>query len=108
MGKASDAIIEFIEGIPDGKLRGFSDPHPAYTVYQTLHFRLDVQNMTTADPPMYDIQVQINRETSISTLKRMNEKSKKSGTSVAKALVPADGSWDAASVRQALLHGRMV
>ncbi|KAK9481865.1 hypothetical protein V1527DRAFT_455585 [Lipomyces starkeyi] len=108
MGKASDAIIGFIESIPDGKLRGFSDPNPAYTVYQTLDLRLDVQNMASGDPPMYNIQVQINRETSISTLKRMNQKSKKSGTSVAKALVPADGLWDAASVRQALLNGRMV
>ncbi|KAK9319194.1 hypothetical protein V1517DRAFT_341959 [Lipomyces orientalis] len=108
MGRASDALIDFIEGVPDGKLRGFSDPNPAYTVYQTLDFRLDVQNMTPGDPPMYNIQVQINRETSISTLKRMNQKSKKSGTTVARALVPADGSWDAISVRQALINGRMV
>jgi hypothetical protein len=30
------------------------------------------------------------------------------GTSVAKALVPTDGSWNAAKVRAALLAGRMI
>ncbi len=64
--------------------------------------------MTSDEPRMYNIQVQINKKTTISTLQRMNKKSKNSGTTVAKALVPIDGSWDAAAVRQALLDGILI
>lgn len=35
-------------------------------------------------------------------------KSKNTGTTVAKALVPTDESWDAATVRKKLLDGRLV
>jgi hypothetical protein len=45
IGKAVEAIIEFIENIPPEKLQGFSDPSPAYTVYETNNFRLGVQNV---------------------------------------------------------------
>jgi hypothetical protein len=44
----------------------------------------------------------------MSTLKRMRKKTGNTGTTVAKALVPADGSWSAATVRAALLTGRMI
>jgi hypothetical protein len=54
------------------------------------------------------LQVQINRESRISTLKRMKKKTGDKGTTVAKALVPTDGSWSAAQVRAALLAGRMI
>ncbi|KAJ9148452.1 hypothetical protein NKR23_g4933 [Pleurostoma richardsiae] len=108
MGKASNAIIKFIIEIPDEKLVNISEPNPAYTLWKTLDFRLDVQNRTSGDPTFYNIQVQVNKGTSISTLKKMDQKSKKNGTSVAKALVPTDGSWDAAAVREALLKGRIV
>jgi len=64
--------------------------------------------MTSGDPQYYNIQVQINKGTRISTLKKMTQKSKNRGTSVAKALVPIDGSWDAEMVRQELLKGRIV
>jgi hypothetical protein len=46
MGKARSAkpaaLKDFIEEIPEEKLQGFSDPNPAYTVYKTIDFRLDV------------------------------------------------------------------
>ena len=48
MGKsrsAKPALKDFIEEIPEEKLQGFSDPNPAYTVYKTIDFRLDVQNV---------------------------------------------------------------
>ena len=64
--------------------------------------------MTSDDPRMYNIQVQINRNTTISTLKKMNKKSKNRGTTVAKALVPIDGSWDATAVKDALKKGRLI
>ncbi|KAI4595646.1 hypothetical protein KJ359_006635 [Pestalotiopsis sp. 9143b] len=108
MGKATDAIKAFIQDIPDEKLVGFSDPNPTYTVYNDKDFRLDVQNMVAGKPPQFNIQVQINAGTSISTLKKMSKKSKNRGTTVAKALIPSDGSFTAADVRNALLEGLMI
>lgn len=43
MGKASKALKEFIEGIPDSKLTGFSTA-PG-TIYKTTEFRLDMQGV---------------------------------------------------------------
>ncbi|KAK1767445.1 hypothetical protein QBC33DRAFT_538348 [Phialemonium atrogriseum] len=51
---------------------------------------------------MYNLQVQVNKQT------RMKRKSKNRGIAVAKALVPTDESWDAATVRKRLLDGRLV
>ncbi|KAK4246189.1 hypothetical protein C7999DRAFT_33404 [Corynascus novoguineensis] len=108
MGKASAAIRAFIESIPDEKLTGFADPDPSYTIYSNTDFRLDLQNKTSTKPPNYNLQVQVNRQSTISTLKRMKKKTGNTGTTVAKALVPTDGSWNAAAVRAALLAGRMI
>lgn len=60
---------------------------------------------TSGDPPFFNIQVQVNAGTTISTLKKQVRRNKNSGTTVSKALVPTDDSWDAAAVRQALLDG---
>ncbi|KAK3293066.1 uncharacterized protein B0H64DRAFT_205336 [Chaetomium fimeti] len=106
-GKAPMAIRAFIESIPDAKLVGFADPNPTYTIYTNVDFRLDLQNKTSTKPPKYNLQVQVNRHSTISTLKNMKQKTGKTSTSVAKALVPTDGSWSAARVRAALLAGRM-
>jgi hypothetical protein len=57
---------------------------------------------------MHNIQVQINKGTTISTLKKLNQKSSRNETSVAKALVPTDDTWTAADVRKSLLEGRIV
>ena len=43
MGKASKALKEFIESIPDSKLTGF--PAAAGTIYKTTEFRLDMQGV---------------------------------------------------------------
>lgn len=43
MGEASDAMVEFVESIPDEKLIN-SDPSPSYTIYKTHDFRLDIKN----------------------------------------------------------------
>lgn len=43
MGKASKALKEFIENIPDAKLTGFSTA-PG-TIYKTTEFRLDMQGV---------------------------------------------------------------
>ncbi|KAK4035259.1 hypothetical protein C8A01DRAFT_38279 [Parachaetomium inaequale] len=68
-----------------------------------------MQNVeTSTNPPKYNLQVQINRQSTISTLKAMKKKSGNTGTTVAKALVPVDGPWSAARVRAALLAGLMI
>ncbi|KAK3896602.1 hypothetical protein C8A05DRAFT_20457, partial [Staphylotrichum tortipilum] len=56
----------------------------------------------------YNLQVQVNKQSGLSTFKRMKTKNKNAGTTVAKALVPTDGSWDAKAVRAALLKGRLL
>jgi len=53
--------------------------------------------MTSDKPPKYNLQVQINRETTISSLK------KSAPQSVTIALVPSDGSWTAKEIRNALI-----
>jgi hypothetical protein len=52
MGKATAAIGAFIKSIPDGKLTGFSDPKPTYTIYNNTDFRLDLQNVGGASLPV--------------------------------------------------------
>ena len=48
MGKATKALKEFIESIPDSKLVGFSAG--AGTIYKTTEFRLDMQGVSTLYP----------------------------------------------------------
>jgi len=48
MGKASKALKEFIETIPDSKLVGFSAG--AGTIYKTTEFRLDMQGVCGTYP----------------------------------------------------------
>ncbi|KAK3332335.1 hypothetical protein B0T19DRAFT_100867 [Cercophora scortea] len=107
MGKAANSIVSFIDSIPDEKLVGFSKPNPSYNVWKDADFRLDVQNMTSDKPQMFNLQIQVNSGTGITTLKKLAKKSKFNGTTVSKALVPVDGSWDAAAVRRALHAGRV-
>lgn len=53
--------------------------------------------MTTGNPQNFNIQVQVNNEASISTLKTIR------GKSVAIALVPGDNSWKAQDIRDELI-----
>jgi len=43
MGKASKALKEFINGIPDSKLTGL--PSSGGTIYKDTNFRLDMQGV---------------------------------------------------------------
>jgi hypothetical protein len=52
MGKAIDAFRVFIDFIPDAKLTGFKDSNSAYTIYSTMDFRLDLQNVGRAFLPI--------------------------------------------------------
>ncbi|RTE80230.1 hypothetical protein BHE90_005228 [Fusarium euwallaceae] len=82
MGKAGKALRNFILSIPDDKINGFTDGE--HTLYKDANYRLDNQGLTTGDPQRYNLQVQVNREreTTLSTLKR------EVGKTVATALVP--------------------
>ncbi|KAI0315671.1 hypothetical protein OF83DRAFT_1265903, partial [Amylostereum chailletii] len=66
MGRASKALEAFINSIPDAKLTGLSTG--AATLYKDTDFRLDMQGMTSDKPQKFNLQVQINNGTSISTL----------------------------------------
>ncbi|KAJ1713090.1 hypothetical protein AFGD_005267 [Aspergillus flavus] len=100
MGKATSALTAFIENIPDGKISGYTSGE--HTLHRDTNFRLDNQGLTTGDPQYYNLQVQINNQTTISTLKRVK------GETVAHTLVPADGSWTPEQIRQALLANTLI
>lgn len=101
MGKAKNELEEFIANIPDSKLTGF--PSIETTVYKTRNFRLDMQKVTTKDPRCYNLQVQINRGTIITSLKRF------AGKSLSIALVPVkEEAWTPAEVRAELEKNRII
>lgn len=52
--------------------------------------------LTTGDPQYYNLHVQINNQTIISTLQR------EKGATIANTLVPTDGSWTPEQIRLAL------
>jgi hypothetical protein len=49
MGKAKDALKEFIDAIPEKKLTGF--PSSIGTIYSTKEFRFDMQGVCNLPPP---------------------------------------------------------
>ncbi|TFY79618.1 hypothetical protein EWM64_g4395 [Hericium alpestre] len=65
MGKGSKALRAFINKIPDNKLEGFTESE--HTIYHDRNFRLDMQGMTNTRK--YNLQVQLNKQTNISTFR---------------------------------------
>ncbi|KAI1177569.1 hypothetical protein F4777DRAFT_541438 [Nemania sp. FL0916] len=72
MGKANKALRAFIDGIPNSKLESLST-NPG-KIHSDDDFRLDMQGMTSDKPPKHNLQIQINNETRISTLKKLAPK----------------------------------
>ncbi|KAI0346108.1 hypothetical protein BDW22DRAFT_1425635 [Trametopsis cervina] len=96
MGKADKALVAFINAIPDDKLTAI--PTNTGTLYRDTDFRLDMQGMTTGNPQRHNLQVQINKQTTISTLK-------KHAPATVSTYLSAPGAT-AATVREGLLQGR--
>ncbi|KAF7297617.1 hypothetical protein MKEN_01384700 [Mycena kentingensis (nom. inval.)] len=99
--KARKALNAFLDDIPAEKLTGL--PMNAGTIHKDDDFRLDMQGMTTekkdkegniTEPAKHNIQIQVNNETSISTLKKS-----KGSTVAGPSLVPRDDPWDAETLR---------
>ncbi|KAF1940272.1 hypothetical protein EJ02DRAFT_406725 [Clathrospora elynae] len=91
MGKNTKKVQEFIESIPDRKLQGL--PNSCGTLFKDQDFRLDMQGMTSGSPKNYNLQVQINNETSFT---------------VAKALAPEDESMTPAQIKSTLIDSTSV
>ena len=72
MGKANKALFDFIDDIPDEKLTGDFGGEGG-TIYSDRDFRLDMQGMTTGGKA-YNLQIQVNKGTTISTLKKFAPK----------------------------------
>ncbi|KAJ4129734.1 hypothetical protein NW754_004018 [Fusarium falciforme] len=100
MGKGGKALKNFIESIPDDKINGFTDGEHA--LYSNTHYRLDNRGLASGDPKIHNLQVRVNRETTISTLKR------EAGKTVATALVPKAGDWTPDMIRDELLSNRKI
>ncbi|KAF8448151.1 hypothetical protein BGX38DRAFT_1093445 [Terfezia claveryi] len=97
MGKASKALREFINGIPDNKIN--PPPGAAGTIVSDENFRLDMQGLTSGKPQKFNLQVQINSQTSISTIKKLAPKT------VATYLTPTDNPGTPAQIRAGLING---
>ncbi|WEW56992.1 hypothetical protein PRK78_002451 [Emydomyces testavorans] len=95
MSKAKKAGRQFIEAIPDHKLKDI--PDSTTLLCKNRNFRLDMQGVTTKDPKKWNIQVQINNQTTITTLKR------EKGKTVSIVLVPIDKTWSPKRIREELL-----
>lgn len=94
---ARDAVEKFIKGIPDGKLKDL--PKTSTTgLVKNIHLRLDMQGMTSDKPPKHNLQVQVNNETTITTLKVAAKK-----TIAGPVFAPLNNAWPPAKIRAALL-----
>ncbi|RAQ69290.1 hypothetical protein COH20_006455 [Aspergillus flavus] len=118
MGKAASALTAFIRNILDGKypdipvasIHCIGIPSSDWTIKGYVHgmqlflsFPSEAPfDLTTGDPQYHNLQVRINNQTTISTLKRVK------GETVAHTLVPADGSWTPEQIRQALLANTLI
>ncbi|KAF8421199.1 hypothetical protein EV426DRAFT_565631 [Tirmania nivea] len=100
MGKASKALRDFIEAIPDAKIN--PPPKSAGTIWSDDNYRLDMQGLTSDKPPKYNLQIQINKQTNISTIKNMAPKT------VAIYLTPTENPEPPAVIRQGLINGSML
>ncbi|KAJ5918287.1 hypothetical protein N7454_010662 [Penicillium verhagenii] len=63
------------------------------------NFRLDRQCLTSATPPMHNLQVQGN-----SGIKKPKSAQAVAGKTVSAILVPIDGTWTGAEIRKALIE----
>ncbi|CAF9921434.1 MAG: hypothetical protein ALECFALPRED_001797 [Alectoria fallacina] len=101
MGKAKNELKDFIANIPNAKLTGF--PSSETTIYKTSNLRFDMQTVTTKDPRCYNLQVQINKHLTITSLKRF------AGEALSIALVPVKGkAWTPAEIRAELEKNRKI
>lgn len=114
MGKASDALTDFIDDIPAGRLTGL--PTNPGTIYSTDDFRLDMQGvssipgsenlrqeancclqLTTAtknQPQAHNLQIQVNKQTKVKQLQKLAP-----ATVAGPVLVPVKNPLDAETVR---------
>ncbi|KAF2240509.1 hypothetical protein BU26DRAFT_398127, partial [Trematosphaeria pertusa] len=90
-----DAILEWIDDIPDSKLEGtFSKK-----MHNNTEMRLDMQGYTTdmpGKPRCFNLQVQINRGCKNKSLAKL------APYSVAFTLVPCDETWTPAKIKAEL------
>ncbi|KAH7041427.1 uncharacterized protein B0I36DRAFT_312828 [Microdochium trichocladiopsis] len=104
MGKSKSAknvLLEFIESIPTHKMEGL--PFTQTTLYSTSNYRLDMQGMTSGDPQFHNLQIQANKQSTITSIRKLAPK-----TVAGEVLVPTDGSWTGEDVRQALLNTKKI
>lgn len=91
MGMGVVGLFDFIDSIPDSRLTGdFSAL--GKTIYRDQNFRMDMQGMTTGSKA-YNVQIQVNKGTSIKTLKGF---APKSATTL---IIPVDAGWTPDEVR---------
>ncbi|KAK0620852.1 hypothetical protein B0T14DRAFT_567568 [Immersiella caudata] len=92
MGKGIKALKQFIDEILDSDLKGLPTSGGTIYIYQ---WRFQAGHMTSSGE--YNLQVRINRGTSISTWKKFD-----SVTAAGPVLVPASESWSPSRIKEKL------
>ena len=67
MVSAKKLLKSFIDEIPATRLENFPPSAASNPIYSNVHFRLDMQGMTSDGK--FNLQVQVNRQTTCSTLR---------------------------------------
>ncbi|KAH7183493.1 uncharacterized protein B0J16DRAFT_322232 [Fusarium flagelliforme] len=67
MRNAKKLLESFIDEIPATRLENFPPSSASNPIYSNVHFRLDMQGITSDGK--FNLQVQVNKQTTCSTLK---------------------------------------
>ncbi|KAL2839410.1 hypothetical protein BJY01DRAFT_219269 [Aspergillus pseudoustus] len=94
MGKARNALKDFISKIPDEKLSGSAD---LAVLYKDTTFRLESHGMTPDEPKKFVIEIRVSSNPQLSSARKFPH------CALTKALVPQNGSWSSERIRDELL-----
>ncbi|KAI8627876.1 hypothetical protein F5Y19DRAFT_477048 [Xylariaceae sp. FL1651] len=99
MGKVKNSLEKFIGNIPDSKLCAF--PTIPRKIHTDANYRLDMQGMTSAEPQKHNLQIQVNKDTPITTLAKAAPL-----TVAGPVLVPLDNPWTPDDIKAMFLRTR--
>ena len=90
-------VEKYINSIPSIKFLDLPDGQG--TIHKDMNLRLDMQGMSSHNPPRHNLQVQVNRECVITSLKRV-----KGDTVAGPVFVPQGNIWSASQIRSMLIE----
>ncbi|KAH6615306.1 hypothetical protein C7974DRAFT_417485 [Boeremia exigua] len=99
------AAREFIDAIPEDKLLGgFGDDKKC--IHEDGNFRLQLRTLTTGHPQYWNIQVQCDKYSTITSVKLVAEKCDQNVHPMACVKVPVENIWSPARIKEELQADR--